>query len=284
LTNLKEYNKDGDNMISFDIFGNGKKKAVTMSFDDGHVQDIKLIEIFNKYGIKGTFHLNSKLFGTTSTLSGRVRLDEDRIKEVYEGHEVACHGTVHDTMTQLPVQNMTIDTIDDRRKLESLVGYPVRGMSYPNGEYDSRVINALRACGIEYCRTVASNGRMFLPDDFLAWHPTCHYSKALDIAKSFVSNPRKGRLLYIWGHGFEVDESAYGWDYVEEMCKTLASNSEDIWFTTNIEIVDFVNAQRRLVISADNKIVYNPSAIDVWFRADGVPYCVKGGETLVLDK
>lgn len=38
---------------------NGKKKAVTFSFDDGVTQDIRLIEIFNKYGLKGTFNLNS---------------------------------------------------------------------------------------------------------------------------------------------------------------------------------------------------------------------------------
>ena len=33
---------------------NGKKKAVTFSFDDGVTQDIRLIEILNKYGLKGT--------------------------------------------------------------------------------------------------------------------------------------------------------------------------------------------------------------------------------------
>ena len=30
----------------------GKKKAVTFSFDDGVTQDIRLIEILNKYGLK----------------------------------------------------------------------------------------------------------------------------------------------------------------------------------------------------------------------------------------
>ena len=38
---------------------NGKKKAITFSFDDGVSQDIRLIELFNKYGLKGTFNLNS---------------------------------------------------------------------------------------------------------------------------------------------------------------------------------------------------------------------------------
>ena len=42
---------------------NGKKKAITFSFDDGTIQDVRLIEILNKYGLKGTFNLNSSLLG-----------------------------------------------------------------------------------------------------------------------------------------------------------------------------------------------------------------------------
>ena len=34
---------------------NGKKKAITFSFDDGVAQDIRLVEILNKYNLKGTF-------------------------------------------------------------------------------------------------------------------------------------------------------------------------------------------------------------------------------------
>ena len=38
---------------------NNKKKAITFSFDDGVEQDIKFIEICDKYGLKATFNLNS---------------------------------------------------------------------------------------------------------------------------------------------------------------------------------------------------------------------------------
>ena len=48
---------------------NGKLKAVTFSFDDGITQDIRLIELFNKYGLKGTFNLNSERLGLNSTLT-----------------------------------------------------------------------------------------------------------------------------------------------------------------------------------------------------------------------
>lgn len=39
----------------------GKFKALTMSYDDGQIHDRRLVEIFNRHGIKGTFHLNSGL-------------------------------------------------------------------------------------------------------------------------------------------------------------------------------------------------------------------------------
>ena len=42
-------------------FNSAYRKALTFSFDDGNVDDIRLIEILNKYGLKATFNLNSGL-------------------------------------------------------------------------------------------------------------------------------------------------------------------------------------------------------------------------------
>ena len=55
-----------------------KKKAVTFSFDDGVTQDIRLIELLNKYGLKATFNLNSELLGRKRML---VRGDGQRISQ-----------------------------------------------------------------------------------------------------------------------------------------------------------------------------------------------------------
>ena len=41
-----------------------KKKAITLSYDDGVVQDIRLTEMLNQYGLKATFNINSELLGT----------------------------------------------------------------------------------------------------------------------------------------------------------------------------------------------------------------------------
>ena len=46
----------------------GKRKAITFSYDDGVTQDRRLIEIFNRYGLRATFNLNSELLGRSGEL------------------------------------------------------------------------------------------------------------------------------------------------------------------------------------------------------------------------
>lgn len=64
-------------------FPEGKHKVLTMSFDDGRVEDRQLVDMFNRYGIRGTFHVNSGIAAET-----RVPVSEYR--ELYRGHEVSC--------------------------------------------------------------------------------------------------------------------------------------------------------------------------------------------------
>ena len=76
----------------------GKKKALTLSYDDGVEQDIRLIELMKKNGLKGTFNLNSGLYAEEGTVypPGTVhrRMTEKMATEVYgsSGMEVAVHG------------------------------------------------------------------------------------------------------------------------------------------------------------------------------------------------
>lgn len=43
------------------LYPKGKKKAFNITYDDGVTQDIRFVELLNKYGVKGTFNLNSEL-------------------------------------------------------------------------------------------------------------------------------------------------------------------------------------------------------------------------------
>lgn len=47
-------------------FPMGRTKAVTLSYDDGRREDIKLSDIITPYGIKATFNINSAMMGKSS--------------------------------------------------------------------------------------------------------------------------------------------------------------------------------------------------------------------------
>jgi len=255
----------------------GKRKALTMSYDDGQVFDRELVSIFNEYGIKGTFHLNSGNFDKGPFVSA------SEIKELYKGHEVSVHAVTHPFLTQIPKEELIKEIIVDRKNLETLVGYPVRGMSYPFGDYNEDLAKTLPYLGIEYSRTVVSTHSFGLPSNFLIWHPTCHHNEnILEKCKLFKRTPpwEQLTLFYVWGHSFEFDREK-NWDLIKEFCKTVAYD-DSVWYATNIEIVDYINALKNLKFSADRKIVQNLSALDVWISVDRQPVRVKPGEILYL--
>ncbi len=264
-------------MLNFDRFPNNKRKALTMSYDDGKTPDRRLVSIFNKYGIRGTFHINYGL------LPRPERINAEELKELYSGHEVSAHGVTHQSLSITPKENMIYEIMEDRKGLERLVGYPVRGMSYPNGLYDDRVIDALKVCGIEYCRAVETTHDFRMPDDFLKWKGTCHHNQnLLELGRAFLEQPYKNRphIMYVWGHSYEFDRDN-NWDLIEDFCKMM-SGKDDIWYCTNIEFVDYVNAWKSLRFSADCSLVYNPTATDVWISKNEKPIVIASGSTVKL--
>ena len=74
-----------------------KLKALSFSYDDGNIADRKLIEIFNRFGMHGTFHIPSAWLTDPKRSVSRVK--EAEIKTLYSGHEVSGHGAKHVTLT-----------------------------------------------------------------------------------------------------------------------------------------------------------------------------------------
>ena len=72
------------------------------------------------------------------------------------------------------------------------------------------------------------------------------------------------------------------WAYIARVVKMLAGNDK-IWYATNIEIYDYVNAQKQIRRSADGKIFYNPTDLDVWVAKDAEPICIPAGKSVTID-
>ena len=184
---------------------NGKLKAITFSFDDGVTQDIRLVELFDKYGLKGTFNLNSELAGTTG------RISADKIVDTYRNHEVAVHTLTHPSLINLDNDGVVRQIEQDRINLEKLVGYPVQGMAYPYAATNERVVEVIKnETKILYARTADSTYNFELQTDLLNFKPTiyqCERDKMFELAYEFLElKPDYPKLFYIWGHAYEFDK------------------------------------------------------------------------------
>ena len=229
---------------------NGKKKAVTFSFDDGVTQDIRLIEMFNKYGLKGTFNLNSGFLGLEGTLdrNGRTvrhdKIAEDKIKEVYKGHEVAVHTLTHPNLTSLEKDEVIRQVECDRVRLSEICGYEVVGMAYPCGgvNNDDRVAEIIKDnTGVQFARGLDSTYSFDLQENLYRFKPTVYYIEdCLDrVVDEFLAlESDKPALLYIWGHSYEMDAEYITWEKFESVCKRL-SGKDDVFYGTNKEVFGF---------------------------------------------
>lgn len=248
-------------------FPQGKAKALTMSYDDGKVQDRRLVEIFNQNGIKATFNLNYGLMGQPP------RLPAEEIRTLYRGHEIATHTLHHPTIARSPLAKVAEEILEDRKGLEALTGTVVRGHAYPNGSYSREIEELFSSLGIAYGRVVECVPDFALPENPMEWHPTCHHSdpKLMEYGQFFVDFSKKQylKLMYVWGHSYEFDQNTErnNWDVIEDFCQ-LMGNRPDIWYATNIEIIDYMQLLRSLRFTASCDAVYNPCAASAWLAVD----------------
>ena len=283
-------------------FPGGKAKAVTFSYDDGCRHDIRLANTLTAHKIRCTFNINSGFFGKDEN-GWYLTADEVRQHIVDAGHEIAVHGKMH----MAPGLSRPLDCIQDmlncRLELEKIYDRIIRGMAYPDSgitnlqneaSYDN-IRRYLQDLGIVYARTLGGDNDLFrLPSDWMAWMPTAHHvnSKVMEYADKFLSidpdqenlyySNRYPRLFYLWGHSFEFENNK-NWDLLDAICEKLGGH-EDIWYATNMEIYEYVQAYNALVYSADGQKVYNPTLMTVWFRTDAKVYSIAPGQTLDLTK
>lgn len=262
--------------IVFPRYPQGRCKALTLSFDDGRLEDRRLVALCNHYGVKGTFNLNSGILEEN-------RIPQSEYPELYRGHEVASHTVTHPSIAHLNPEQMVQQILEDRRTLERILKQQVHGFAYPNGSVSRDLVRMLPAVGIHYGRTVNATHGYDLPENFLTWDPTCNYrDDVVEHGREFAAwNKTKDLfLLYVWGHSYELPLDD-GWNQMEQFLQ-LVSGRSDIWYATNGEIFDYLTAIRRLEFSADGSTVHNPSFRSCWLSVDGEAKCVPGGTTIVL--
>ena len=229
---------------------NGKKKAITFSYDDGVTQDIRLIGLFDKYGLKCTFNINSGLLGRKMNFVregkeiSHQRIEKAELARIYKNHEVAAHTLTHPDLTTLPEKDIIEQVERDRLTLSDIVGYEVFMMAYPGGgvNNDDRVAQVIRDyTGIRFSRTISSTYSFAPQENLYRFDPTVYQhgdgiKKVRELAQRlFEGDSEKPQLLYIWGHSFELDIHD-DWAELEELFKFI-SNRSDVFYGTNSQVI-----------------------------------------------
>ncbi|MBQ9324374.1 MAG: polysaccharide deacetylase family protein [Clostridia bacterium] len=273
------------------MFPGHRMKALTLSYDDGVEQDIRLMDILDRSGILATFNLNSGCFSPEGTVfpedQVHRRLSEKGALSLYgthAHHEVAVHGLCHAHPTDLSPADRLYEFSEDRRRLEALFGRIIRGAAYAYGQFDDETVETLRACGLVYARGVHSTHSFDIPRDFLRLQPTCHHDdpELFALWNTFVTTRSdRPQLFYLWGHSYEF-EAHDNWQRMEDFCLT-AGGHPDVWYCTNLQLYDYVDACRRVQKSFSHSLIHNPSALSVCFKDDqGKQHTVAPGETISL--
>lgn len=274
------------------LFPEGKTKALILSYDDGRTEDRELVQLMNKYHLIGTFHLNSNKLGTATYLN------RAELKGLFTGHEVSVHSANHPNLVDISKIDVIYEIVEDRKELEHLMGYPVRGMAYPFGNTNDAVVETIKGLGIEYARTVGDTYNFEIPKDFLRWYPTIHqFAKAYwepnqpkkdaqemeqfnQIIDNFIQT-KELAVLDIWGHSWEMGTDQNKWNETEKFFKKLANNTT-IYYTKQIDLVDYINAFRNLKFSVVKNKVYNMSSITVFIKCNNIAYKIPGGSSMDL--
>lgn len=285
-------------------FPGNRHKALTFSYDDGPREDIRLVDIFDKHGLKATFNLNSASFPPEEKRgSDTFRLTLGEAIELYGKksdfgidpnakkmkHEVAVHTLTHTALDKLPPAEAAYEIMKDRENLEEAFGSFVCGLAYPYGTYSEEVVAAAKAAGLLYARTVINTGDFRLPEEPLKLTATCHHAdpKLMEYARSFVDTDlskmdRDPLLFYVWGHSFEFSPRfSDNWNVIEEFADYISGRS-DIWYATNGEIFEYMEAYKKLRFSMNRRYVRNCSDMEICFFYSEKDYTIMPGETILL--
>jgi hypothetical protein len=243
--------------------GKSPMRIITMSWDDGGEDDIRLAEILSKHGIRGTFYIPVRHEGkemlSRSHLELLVRL----------GHECGSHTVNHRRVNQLDAADLRYEVEQGKRMLEDMIGGTVSAFCYPNGRFSKAALEAVRESGFRVARTTQSL-RMDLDFDpllmpvtfqiyphgkfahfrhavrewnwpgLMQWGQLYKEGSSIDemLEAALARLESRGGLLHLWGHSREIAQLGW-WDRLDGMCRRL-SRIPQVIYADNSSSVEYI--------------------------------------------
>lgn len=252
--------------VWYNSFVNSQQTIVTLSFDDGHPLDKRVVELLDRYSLRGTFYIPIKI---------KERIKDADLIVVYGNHEVGAHSMTHADLRSLMPAELQWELLEAKRYLERVTNQNIVTMAYPYGYFNSQVIEGVKQAGYLGARGVEplSLTREFDP---FRIQPTIHiypypwrrreknklhwgknlldpwlrhykgmiklglnpfkYYSWLSLTKALFNKALQEKgVFHLWGHSWEIDRFAMWQDF--ERALAYIAKRRGVEYLTNGEIV-----------------------------------------------
>jgi peptidoglycan/xylan/chitin deacetylase (PgdA/CDA1 family) len=137
-------------------------KSVAITFDDGSETDLLCATpVLRAVGFNATFYV------TAGFLNRPGYMSPVQLRELHSsGFEIGCHSMTHAYLNDLSPQQLQVEIVDARSKLEDAIGGQVAHFSCPGGRYDDRVIATVRQAGYRSLATSRAHANLASADPF----------------------------------------------------------------------------------------------------------------------
>ena len=224
----------------------GKEWAISCRWDDNSPSDIRMRDLMDKYGFKGTFYMNSRQQGYWGKSYGLVKnnKDVDRMLVASGRHTIGGHGARHPSLGVLSRNRIFEEAMRVRADRESTSDTPICSYSFSNMHWSNAlegvqisldIAEALFRAGYYHnanARFLAQTGLQFPACWLLPWDGA-RMERWVAALKRFQGNEsirRDNPHL-----SFSMHAPAYGteqkWNRLEEKFKNYCGRKE--WWYCN---------------------------------------------------
>lgn len=132
-----------------------KSVLVSLTFDDGDLDNFTLAPLLKQYGLHATFYIPSGMVGRPNYMTW------DDVKSLQaDGNEIGGHSLDHVKLSGLDAASLRHEICDDRQNLLDHGLAPI-SFAYPFGNYDPNVQAMVKDCGYAGARTVRDGPQRF---------------------------------------------------------------------------------------------------------------------------
>ena len=146
-SHLQYLNQEGYKVVSVEDLvsllknGGNLDKVVAMSFDDGYRNNhTDALPLLKKYNAKASFYIVHRDIGKT------IYMGKDRLQDLLDcGMEIGSHTINHAPLALIDPKYLPWEVGSAKKFIErDLEGYELKGIAYPNGGYNEKVLAAVK--------------------------------------------------------------------------------------------------------------------------------------------